>query len=100
MGTNEKPAWWVCYLICALMIGLLGLAYWVPVSDGVHKLFAVGIVLGSYSLIVGWLRASHAALAGDERDQATDRPPARQGDVPVSPVQAQYLQVMERYKQR
>ena len=99
MDKNEKPCWTVCYLICALMIGLLGLTYWIPVSDGVHKIVACGIVLGGYGLIVVWLRASRAALAGDDWDQPSDRPPARPRDVPLSPVQAHYLRVMERYKQ-
>lgn len=98
MGKNEKPAWWVCYLICALMIGLVVLTHWVPVSDGAHKTGAVGIVLGGYSLIVGWLRASRATLARDDWDQPADRPPLRPRDVPLSPVQAQYLRVMERHK--
>ncbi len=102
MGKNDKPAWWLCYLIGALTIGLLGLDYRVLLSDSWHKIFACVIVLGCLGLIARWLRANRAALASEDWDQQAKvkQRTARPRDVPLSPVQANYLHVMDHYQQK
>jgi hypothetical protein len=96
MDKKEKPSWWLCYLIWALMISLLAIDYWIPAPHAVHTLLACGIVLGCYGLIAWWLRANRSALASEDWEEPEDRPPARPRDVPLSPVQANYLRVMGR----
>jgi hypothetical protein len=96
MDGHARPAWWQCYLIGLLMIGLLVFDYWLPVSDGAHKILAVGILCGCFRVISWWMRANRAALIDEEREAHDDRPPAPRRDVPLTPVQEHYLRIMQR----
>jgi hypothetical protein len=95
MNTHRKPSWWICYLICAVMIGLVVLDYWTPVSDTMHKLVACAIVLGGYGTMAWWLRSNRAGMAQQEGEAPVEHSASSQRDVPLSPVQANYLRVME-----
>jgi hypothetical protein len=97
MDSNERPSWWLCYLIGALMIGLLVLDYSASLSDGWHTIFACCIVLGCYGLIAWWLRADHAALLKQDWEEQIERLPSQRRDVPLSPVQVKYLRVMKQH---
>ncbi len=99
MGKNEKPSWWVCYLIHGGLIGLIGLDYAVPLSHGWHQALACATVACCYGLIAWWLHANRAALAREDRDKQ-QLPFTDDRDAPLSPVQARYLRVMQRYRQR
>lgn len=63
MQRNNKPAWWHCYLIWMLMVGLVLTDYWTPLPDGIHKLFALGIVVACGIWTSGWVTANREMLA-------------------------------------
>jgi hypothetical protein len=97
MDMHEKPRWWVCYLICTMMIALLVLDYWIPVPESAHKAVACGIILGGYGAISAWVRANRSQLAREDGEPRGDEPRPR--DLPLSPVQTNYRRVIGSYKQ-
>lgn len=63
---NKKPAWWLCYLIWGLMILLVVADYWTPLPEGVHKIFAVSIVLVCGIFTSVWLFANREMLSRED----------------------------------
>lgn len=70
MHHNKKPAWWHCYLIWMLMVGLVVTDYWTPLPDGIHKVFAVSLVAlcGIWTSL--WIYANREVLARDDDERS------------------------------
>lgn len=68
--TNKKPAWWLCYLIWVIMIGLVVADYWAPLPDGVQKIFAVSIVLVCGIATICWVYANREQLSSEEDESS------------------------------
>jgi hypothetical protein len=58
----RRPAWWQLYLLGFVMVGLLVLGAWAPLSELGHQLAAIGALLLIYGLLELWLRANRRAL--------------------------------------
>jgi hypothetical protein len=59
---NRGPAWWQLYLLGLVMIGLLVLGAWAPLSEIGHQMAAIGTLVVVYGLIELWLRVNRRAL--------------------------------------
>ena len=99
MRQKQKPSWWIFYLIWGCMTALLVWDYWTPWQSGWQTACAILIILGAYSLIALWLCANRRTLRDADVVKAQRvKLPAR--DVPMSPVQAHYLNALEHYSRR
>jgi hypothetical protein len=95
-GKQQKPSWWIFYLLWSLMIGLWGWDYWTPMSDGQHAALALAIMAVCYALVARWLYLNREALRREDEIKHVRRTQRRDG--PLSSTQAHYLTVVERYK--
>ena len=63
---EQKPAWWILYLLIPGMIGLLMLAGQLPLVSWEYQIVDVGIVLFVFGLMALWIHANQSALTWDE----------------------------------
>jgi hypothetical protein len=87
---DRRPAWWQLYLLGLVMIGLLVLGAWAPLSVLGHQVAAIGALLLAYGLVALWLHANRPALLrvsklllAQQPDQKTVRETFDEEQVPV-----------------
>lgn len=95
MDQSKPPPWGRLYITAVLWFALLLLAFLLPISPGWQKIIALGIILSFFGYLVGWISVYRAALAREDWEKY-DHQHTPQRDVPLRPVQAHYLRVMQR----
>ena len=68
-----RPKWWLLYLIMGSIIGLFWLEAKSPLSESVHTLIEVSLVIILYCLVIAWLQANEVALLMEERENNRKR---------------------------
>ena len=96
MSPNTKPPWTRLYVPTGLWFVLLLAVFLLPVSLGWQQVIGCGMVFAWFGVFVRWLSIHGAAVVREERERRRRTGTASQRDVPLSPVQAHYLRVMER----
>jgi len=59
---ENRPSWWLLWLLGLGLIGLLILGVRAPLSERGHTAAAIGIVLLAWIVVEAWLRANRRAL--------------------------------------
>ena len=59
---EDRPSWWLIWLLGLGLIGLLVLGAWAPLSERGHTAAAIGTVVLAWIAVEAWLRANRRAL--------------------------------------
>ena len=59
---EDRPSWWLLWLLGLGLIGLLVLGAWAPLSERGHTAAAIGTVVFAWIAVEAWLRANRRAL--------------------------------------
>ncbi len=70
MERKIKPNWWIPFSFVPLMIVAILLESHLKYAVEVHEIVDVGIVIATFSLMVGWVRINSTALM--EEDSARE----------------------------
>jgi hypothetical protein len=100
MSQNNKPPWARLYITALLWFGLLVVVFLMPMSPGWQKVIGCMIAFAFLGMLARWLYVNRVALAREDYENWEKRVRKRtspQRDVPLRPVQAHYLRVMEHY---
>ena len=100
MSSQPKPPWMRLYVSALLWFMLLLLAFVLPVTLRWQEVIGCGVIFVWVIIFVRWLYVHRAALAREEQEMRRRQSASSQRDTPLSPVQAQYLRVMERYARK
>jgi hypothetical protein len=100
MSQNNKPPWARLYATALLWFGLLELVFFMPLSLGWQKVIGYMIVFAFLGMLARWLYVNRAALAREDWEKHVRKSTSPQRDVPLRPVQAHYLRVMEHYTRK
>ena len=98
MDKKGKPPWFQLYIVALLFFGLTFAVTVLPMSVGWRKVCEILLLLVFFVVLIYWLYMSGAALVQEEEDKRVQRRMAQHRDVRLSPVQAHYLKVMQRYR--
>jgi uncharacterized protein (DUF58 family) len=100
MPENNKPPWARLYATALLWFVVLLFVFVLPLPLGWQQLIAWGILVAFLGNLARWLHIHRAALAREARETRVHKGTSPQRDVPLGPVQANYLRVMERYTRK
>ena len=100
MHANKKPPWLQLYIVALLFFGLTLAVTLLPLSIGWQKVFEILLLLLFFLVLVLWLYINGGAVVQEEEEKRLQAEMSRRRDVPLSPVQAHYLKVMQRYQRR
>jgi hypothetical protein len=90
---ENRPSWWLLWLLGLGLIGLLILGAMVPLSERGHTAAAIGIVVLAWIVVEAWLRANRRALLHvdgltlvelPDADAETDLPNEERAPAPAS----------------
>jgi hypothetical protein len=79
-----------------LMILLLFWGGWISIPLMLQKVLLAAIVVSGYGLLSWWIHANREALRREDEDRRVQRVRASNRDIPLSAVQARYLDSLER----
>lgn len=98
MNEYRKPAWWILYLLYALMVALLLAQAGLAVSQGWHQVMELGVTGTMLGLMAWWARRNARALEDEVILRNIKQRTAQHRKAPLTAIQARYLVAQERHR--